>query len=95
MIRIDRAVEQRLDRLVERTGRTKAYFLHELIVSELEDLEDYHLASATMENVRKGKEKVYPARDVRKGLGPDERQSPKASLRGLKPLVFGGAFRHD
>ena len=81
-IRIDRSVERRLDRLVERTGRTKAFYLREMIESGLEDLEDYYLASATMENVRKDKEKVFSARDVRKGLGLIMKKSPEASPRG-------------
>jgi RHH-type rel operon transcriptional repressor/antitoxin RelB len=42
-----------------------------MIESGLEDLEDYYLASATMENVRRGKEKVYSAIDVRNDLGLD------------------------
>jgi RHH-type rel operon transcriptional repressor/antitoxin RelB len=70
-IRLDPAIEERLDRLAERTGRTKAYYLREMIESGLEDLEDYYLASMTLENVRRGKEKVHPAKDVRKDLGLD------------------------
>jgi RHH-type rel operon transcriptional repressor/antitoxin RelB len=70
-VRLDPAIEERLDRLAERTGRTKAYYLREMIESGLEDLEDYYLASATMENVRKGKEKVHTAKDVRSDLGLD------------------------
>lgn len=69
-VRLDSAIEQRLDRLAQRTGRTKAYYLREMIDRGLEDLEDYYLASATMENVR-GKEKVYSAKDVRSDLGLD------------------------
>jgi RHH-type rel operon transcriptional repressor/antitoxin RelB len=70
-VRLDTAIEQRLDRLAQRTGRTKAYYLREMIESGLEDLEDYYLASATMENVRRGKEKVHSAKDVRSDLGLD------------------------
>jgi RHH-type rel operon transcriptional repressor/antitoxin RelB len=70
-VRLDTAIEQRLDRLAQRTGRTKAYYLREMIESGLEDLEDYYLASATMENVRRGKEKVHSAKDVRHDLGLD------------------------
>ncbi|MGD0482410.1 MAG: ribbon-helix-helix protein, CopG family [Terracidiphilus sp.] len=70
-VRLDSAIEQRLDRLAQRTGRTKAYYLREMIESGLEDLEDYYLASATMENVRRGKEKVHSAKDVRNDLGLD------------------------
>lgn len=68
-VRLDPALEQRLDRLAERTGRTKAYYLREMIESGLEDLEDYYLASTIAENVRRGKEKVHSAKDVRKDLG--------------------------
>ncbi len=35
----------------------------------IEDLEDEHLATSTMERVRKGEEKVYSAEEVRKDLG--------------------------
>lgn len=71
-IRLEPALEERLDRLAARTGRTKAYYLRELIENGLEDLEDYYLAAATMENVRKGKEKTYSARHVRKDLGLED-----------------------
>ena len=47
-IRLDPATEQRLDRLAAQTGRSKAYYLRELVQRGLEDLEDYYLASATI-----------------------------------------------
>jgi len=81
-IRLDRAIEQRLNRLAERTGRTKAYYLREMIKSGLEDLEDYYLAAATMENVRREKEKVHSAKAVRKSLLLSRPESPRAFLRG-------------
>ncbi len=68
-IRLDPLIEQRLDQLAVQTGRTKAYYLRELIANGLDDLEDYYLAAATMERVRKGEEKVYSAAQVRKELG--------------------------
>ncbi len=71
-IRLDPVTEQRLDRLAARTGRTKAYYLRELIENGLDDLEDYYLADATMERVRKGEEKVYSAEEIRKDLGLDD-----------------------
>jgi predicted DNA-binding protein len=52
------------------------------IESGTEDLEDYCLASATMENVRSGKEKVHTAKNVRKSLHLDEPEPPAASRRG-------------
>ncbi|NQW82130.1 MAG: ribbon-helix-helix protein, CopG family [Polaromonas sp.] len=43
-IRLDSAIEQRLDNLAAQTGRTKAYYLRELVTDGLEDLEDLYLA---------------------------------------------------
>lgn len=71
-IRLDPAIEQRLDQLAAQTGRTKAYYLRELVANGLEDLEDYYLAAATMERVRKGEEKVNSAEQVRKDLGLED-----------------------
>ena len=68
-IRLDAATEQRLDKLAAQTGRTKAYYLRELVKNGLEDLEDYYLAAATMERVRKGEEPVYTLDEVERDLG--------------------------
>ena len=68
-IRLDPSVEQRLDRLASQTGRTKAYYLRELVTNGLEDLEDFYLAAATMERVRKGDERLYTLEEVERDLG--------------------------
>lgn len=70
-IQLDALVDQRLDNLVAQTGRTKSYYLRELIERGIEDLEDYYLAAATMERVRNGEEQVFTAMQVRKDLGLD------------------------
>jgi RHH-type rel operon transcriptional repressor/antitoxin RelB len=71
-IRLAPEIEQRLDLLAAQTGRTKAYYLREIIERGLEDMEDYYLAAAVLERVRKGQEKVYSAADVRKDLDLDD-----------------------
>ena len=68
-IRLDPDVEQRLDRLAAQTGRTKAYYLRELVTNGLEDLEDFYLAAATMERVRKGEEQVFSLEEAERDLG--------------------------
>ncbi len=70
-VRLDPAIEQRLDHLALVTGRTKAYYLRELVINGLEDLEDFYLADATMERVRKGEETILFASEVRSDLGLD------------------------
>ena len=68
-IRLEPAIEQRLDKLAQMTGRTKAYYLRELVTDGLDDLEDYYQAAATMERVRKGDETIHSAAQVRQHLG--------------------------
>ncbi|MBP6405477.1 MAG: CopG family transcriptional regulator [Proteobacteria bacterium] len=68
-IRLDAAIEQRLDHLASQTGRTKAYYLRELVTNGLDDLEDYYLAANTMERVRKGEERVFTLDEVERDLG--------------------------
>ncbi|MDP1683405.1 MAG: ribbon-helix-helix protein, CopG family [Burkholderiales bacterium] len=68
-IRLDIETEQRLDHLAAQTGRTKAYYLRELVKNGLEDLEDYYLAAATMERVRKGEETLFTLEEVERDLG--------------------------
>ena len=71
-IRLAPETEQRLDFLASHTGRTKAYYLREIIEQGLDDMEDYYLASEVLERVRKGQESVHSASDVRKDLGLDD-----------------------
>lgn len=70
-IRLDPAVEQRLDFLATQTGRTKAYYLREIIENGLEKMEDYYLAAEVLQRVRKGDEAVMSTAEVRKDLGLD------------------------
>lgn len=71
-IRLDPAIERRLDFLASTTGRSKAYYLREIIEQGLEDMEDYYLAADVLERVRKGQEPVHSAVDVRADLGLDD-----------------------
>ena len=68
-IRMAPETEKRLDALAARTGRTKAYYLREIIDRGLEDMEDYYLAADVLERVRKGREAVFTLDDVEHELG--------------------------
>ena len=70
-IRLDPEIEQRLDHLAAKTGRAKSYDLRELIEGGLEDLEDFYLADAAMERVRRGSEKLLDASQERNAVGLD------------------------
>ena len=71
-IRLDPETEQRLDFLAAQTGRTKAFYLRQMIERGLEDMEDYYLAADVLERLRQGKEDVYSDQDVRNVLGLDD-----------------------
>jgi len=68
-IRLAPEVEQRLDYLAVQTGRTKAFYLREIIERGLEDMEDYYLAANILERVRKGEEQTYSLDEVEHSLG--------------------------
>lgn len=68
-IRMAPETERRLDALAARTGRTKAYYLREIIDRGLEDMEDYYLAADVLERVRKGQESTFTLDDVEHELG--------------------------
>jgi RHH-type transcriptional regulator, rel operon repressor / antitoxin RelB len=68
-IRLAPEVEQRLDYLAVQTGRTKAFYLREIIERGLGDMEDYYLAANVLERVRKGEEQTYSLDEVEHSLG--------------------------
>jgi RHH-type transcriptional regulator, rel operon repressor / antitoxin RelB len=71
-VRLEAALETRLDALAQRTGRTKAFYLRELVRRGLDDLEDYYLAADVVERVRKGEDQTHSTAEVRKDLGLDD-----------------------
>jgi RHH-type transcriptional regulator, rel operon repressor / antitoxin RelB len=70
-IRLAPETEQRLDYLASQTGRTKAFYLREIIENGIQEMEDYYLAADVLSRVRQGKELVHSAADMRRDLGLD------------------------
>ena len=70
-VRLDPAVEARLDQLAQVTGRSKAYYLRELIEGGIDDLEDAYLGAAVLERIRSGQEPTHGLNDVMAELGLD------------------------
>jgi RHH-type rel operon transcriptional repressor/antitoxin RelB len=68
-IRLAPETDLRLDRLAAETGRSKAYYLREMIERGLEEMEDYYLAAAVLERIRKGEESVHSLAEVERDLG--------------------------
>lgn len=64
-IRLDPEIENRLERLAQKTGRTKTFYAREAILEHLDDLEDIYLVKQRLE--RPGK--TLSAEDVKHELG--------------------------
>lgn len=52
-IRISHNIEQRLQHLAQRTGRTKTYYAREAILRYIEDMEDEYIAVSRLETPTK------------------------------------------
>lgn len=68
-IRLPQEIEERLEKLAKRTGRTKTYYAREAIIEHLDDLEDLYLAERRYAAVLAGKSKSYTLEEVERDLG--------------------------
>lgn len=68
-IRLPKEIEQRLDALAERTGRTKTYYARVAILEYLEDMEDAYLAETRLADLKAGKSHTVPLEEVMKRYG--------------------------
>lgn len=64
-IRLDAEIEERLETLARKTGRTKTFYAREAILEHLEDLEDYYLAVEVLQNPGR----IYSREELRRELG--------------------------
>jgi RHH-type rel operon transcriptional repressor/antitoxin RelB len=65
-IRLPAGIEERLNVLAKETGRTKTFYVREAILEYLDELEDLYLAEKRIEDIRAGRSKPVPLKDVMK-----------------------------
>ncbi|HIG65807.1 MAG TPA: ribbon-helix-helix protein, CopG family [Methyloprofundus sp.] len=68
-IRLSSETENKINVLANETGRSKAYYLRQLIESGLNEIEDYFLSEKMMERVRHGARKNSSLEEMEKELG--------------------------
>lgn len=68
-VRIPPDLETRLQRLAEKTGRTKTYYAREALLRYIEDLEDIYLAEKRLEDIRAGRSETISLEEVMKEYG--------------------------
>lgn len=64
-IELDSKIEERLEQLAKKTGRSKIFFAREAIEQHLEDLEDYYLGIEAMKNPGR----LYTSDEAKRELG--------------------------
>lgn len=64
MVRLDDETEARLNRLAERTGRSKSFYVREATLEKLEEYEDYYLAKDALEEFRQADDSAIDLADV-------------------------------
>ena len=64
-IRLPANIEQRLQDLALKTGRTKTYYVREALLQYIEEMEDTYLALDRIENPTK----IYSHEEVEKEIG--------------------------
>lgn len=68
-IRLDKALDSRLERLARLTGRTKSYYLRQAVVEQIDDLEDVYLARKVARRVAEGKEDTVTLEELERDIG--------------------------
>jgi RHH-type rel operon transcriptional repressor/antitoxin RelB len=71
-IRLPQEIEQRLERLSSKTGRTKSFYVKQALLEHLDDMEDAYLAESRLENIRAGLTKTIPLEDLIKRYGLED-----------------------
>ena len=71
-IRLPADIEERLERLAERTGRTKTFHAREAILRHLEDLEDVYLAEQRLVELWAGRSRTFTLDEVARELGQED-----------------------
>ena len=68
-IRLPHEIENRLEKLAAKTGRSKSFYVKEAILEHLDDIEDVYLAEARLEDIRAGRTQTIPLQEVMKRYG--------------------------
>jgi RHH-type rel operon transcriptional repressor/antitoxin RelB len=70
-IRLPHEIEERLENLSVKTGRSKSFYVKEAIIDHLDDIEDVYLAEKRLERIRSGRTQTVLLQEVMKRYGMD------------------------
>lgn len=70
-IKLTYEMEYRLTQLAKATGRSKAFYLKEIVNRSLDEIEDYYLAANSQAMIASQHEQIFDADQVRAELNLD------------------------
>lgn len=71
-LRLPEEIGVRLNKLAERTGRSKTFYVREAILRHLEDLEDIYIAEQRLADLRAGRSRTYTSEEVEAMLNVED-----------------------
>mgnify|MGYP001045655193 FL=1 len=70
-VRLTPDMDSRLNKLAKATGRSKTFYLKEIVHRSLDDIEDYYLAADAQANILCEAEPMFDLDEIRTELGLD------------------------
>ncbi len=70
-LRLPEEIENRLNDLAKKTGRTKSFYAREAILEHLDNLEDLYLAEKRLEDLQAGRSRTYTLEEIMERHGVD------------------------
>jgi RHH-type rel operon transcriptional repressor/antitoxin RelB len=71
-LRLPAEIENRLEILSKKTGRSKSYYAREAILAHLDDLEDIYLAEQRLIDLHAGRSDTIPLEDIMQRYGVED-----------------------
>jgi RHH-type rel operon transcriptional repressor/antitoxin RelB len=71
-VRLTDDLSSRLDKLAERTGRSKTFYIRKALLEHIEDMEDLALAEQRLSDLKAGRSRSYPLQEVIRELGLED-----------------------
>ena len=68
-IELPEDIDEKLQELVERTGRSKSSWVLEAVVEHLGDIEDAYIAEQRLADIRSGRSKTITLDELERNLG--------------------------
>ncbi|MDN5754086.1 MAG: DUF6290 family protein [Nitrosospira sp.] len=71
-IRIPDDILERLESISKKTGRTKAFYVKEAVLTHIDEIEDVYIAEQRLTDINAGRSRTRTLEEVERALGLDD-----------------------